>query len=247
MHFHPLTTGKLIILCFVHLLEKSHRGNFQSHNSLLCQRQEEKHKKQKNRKTKKKNAKTENREQENRKVNANSCSFEVRKEELVLAYWGFWLFSLPGDRLCRDRRLQHYASVSFAFGIFRSASLPNLCRELFSWRWTERTFNLYYVWWNWMTEVNHWKCPSIVLLHFVMISGHDIIVLVQEKARNNPNGCSSEPRHAAARPKTVRPISFSFFFLFFFFPFLVSLFDLLPWPFFHSGQISNYFSLLRFF
>ena len=33
----------------------------------------------------------------------------------------------------------------------------------------------------------------IVLLHFVMVCGHDIIALVQKKARNNPNGCSSEP------------------------------------------------------
>ena len=35
--------------------------------------------------------------------------------------------------------------------------------------------------------------PAIVLLHFVMVCGHDIIALVQKKARNNPNGCSSEP------------------------------------------------------
>ena len=77
---------------------------------------------------------------------------------------------------------------------------------------------------------------SIVLLHFVMVSGLDIIALVQEKARNNPNGCSSEPRHAAARPK-LDPSLFKllffarFFYLFFFARFFLSFLSI-PFSFF---------------
>ena len=71
---------------------------------------------------------------------------------------------------------------------------------------------------------------SIVLLHFVMVSGHDIIALVQKRRETTLMGVRRS--HGTQQPDQNSETHLFFFLSFFFFPFLVSLYYLLTLPFF---------------